>query len=129
MAKVLKELHFETKNKTGMLNQVAQALKKARVNMEQAWACGEGSKGYFGIVTSNNAKARKALKAVGARNFSEKEVLMVPLTNRVGALARVASKLAKKGIGVTCLSATSVGRNRVALLLGTRNNKKARRVL
>ena len=129
MAKVLKELQFSTPNKTGVLSKVTDALKKARVNLEQAWACGEGSKGYFGIVTSNNAKARKALKKLGVRKFSEKDVLMVSLPNRVGALSRVATKLAKKGIGITCLSATSAGKNRVGVLLGTRNNKKASRLI
>ena len=129
MAKVLKELQFETANRTGVLSKVAEALKKARVNLEQAWACGESSKGYFGIVTSNNAKAKKASKKLGVRRFSEKEVLMVTLPNRVGALARIANKLAKGGVNVTCLSATSAGRNRVGVLLGTKNNKKARRLV
>ena len=47
MAKVLKELQFETPNKVGVLGKVSEALKKAGVNMEQAWACGEGSRGHF----------------------------------------------------------------------------------
>ena len=129
MAKVLKELQFETPNKVGVLSKVTDALKKARVNLEQAWACGDGSKGHFGIVTSNNAKAKNALRKLGVKKFSEKELLMVSLSNKVGALARVASKLAKKGVGVTCLAATSAGKNRVGLLIGTKNNKKARRLI
>ena len=129
MAKVLKELQFETVNKVGVLNQVASALKKARVNLEQAWACGDGSRGHFGIVTSNNTKAKKALKSAGIKKISEKELLLVSLPNRIGALSRVASKLAKAGVSVTCLSATSSGSGRVGLLLGTKNNKKARRVV
>ena len=129
MAKVLKELQFETPNKTGVLAKVAEAMKKARVNLEQAWACGEGSRGHFGIVTSNNARAKKALKGLGIRRFSEKDVLMVALPNRVGALAGVARKLAKGRVSVTCLSATSAGKNRVAVLIGTSNNKKARRII
>ena len=129
MAKVLKELQFETANKTGVLSKIADALKKAHVNLEQAWACGESSKGYFGIVTSNNTKAKRALKKLGVKKFSEKEVLMITLPNRVGALARVADRLAKGGVNITCLSATSAGPNRVGVLLGTKNNKKARRLV
>ena len=129
MAKVLKELQFETPNKTGVLAKVAEAMKKARVNLEQAWACGKGSRGHFGVVTSNNARAKKALKSLGIRRFSEKDVLMVALPNRVGALAGVARKLAKGRVSVTCLSATSAGKNRVAVLIGTSNNKKARRII
>ncbi len=126
MAKKVKELQFSTPNKVGVLGQVTDTLKKARVNILHMWACGEGSKGLFGIVTNNNARAKKALKKIG-RSFKEKEILVVNLQNKVGALARVANRLAKAGVSVTCVSATSGG-NRVALLLGTRNNKKAQRL-
>lgn len=129
MAKVLKELQFQTPNKVGVLSKVADTLRKSRVNLEQAWACGDGARGHFGIVTSNNARARKALKTIGIRKVSEKELLLVAMPNKVGALARVAAKLAKAHIAVNCMSATSVGKSRVAVLLGTKNNKKARRLI
>lgn len=129
MAKSLKELQFQTPDRTGMLSRVAAALKETRVNLEQAWAYADGSKGYFGIVTSNNTKARKALKKIGVKKFTEKEVLMVTLPNRVGALERIATRLAKGGVNVTCLSATSAGKNRVGVLVGTKNNSKARRLI
>ncbi len=126
MAKRVKELQFSTPNKVGVLGKVTNALKKARVNILHLWACGEGSRGTFGIVTNNNARAKKALKKLGYSS-REKEILVVNLQNKVGALAKVANRLAKAGVSVTCVSATSAG-NRVALLLGTRNNKKAQRL-
>ena len=126
MAKKVKELQFSTSNKVGVLGQVTDALKKARVNILHLWACGEGSKGMFGLVTTNNARAKKALRKIG-RSFKEKEVLVVSLQNKVGALAKVAKRLAKAGINVMGVSATSAGK-RVSLLLGTRNNKKAQRL-
>ena len=126
MAKKVKELQFSTSNKVGVLGQVTDALKKARVNILHLWACGEGSKGMFGLVTTNNARAKKALRKIG-RSFTEKEMLVVTLQNKVGALAKVAKKLAKGGINIMGASATSAGK-RVSLLLGTRNNKKAQRL-
>ena len=126
MAKKLKELQFSTPNKVGVLSKVTGALKKARVNILHMWACGEGSRGFFGIVTSNNARAKKALKGLGFSS-KEKEILVSTLPNRMGAFAKVADKLAKAKVNVTCVSATSAG-NRVAVLLGTRNNKKAQRL-
>ena len=126
MAKKMKELQFSVKNKVGVLHRITSALKKARVNILHAWACGEGPTGYFGLVTTNNAKAKRALKPLGISS-SEKETLVVTMPNRVGALDRVAAKLAKAKVNITCLSATSAG-NRVAVILNTRNNKKAQRL-
>ena len=126
MAKRIKELQFIVKNKVGVLHRVTSALKKAKVNILHAWACGEGPTGYFGLVTTSNAKAKKALKTLGISS-AEKDILMVTLSNRIGTLDRVAAKLAKANINITCLSATSAG-NRVAVLLNTKNNGKAQRL-
>ena len=127
MAKKLKELQFETPNRVGVLCKVTCVLKEAGVNILHAWACGEGPRGHFGLVTSNNAKAKKALKRLRLV-AKEKDVLSVNLSNKTGALERVAYKLAKAGVSVTCLSATSAG-NRVAVLFNTKNNNKAQRLV
>ena len=127
MAKKLKELQFETPNKVGILCKVTCVLKEAGVNILHAWACGEGAKGHFGLVTSNNTKAKKALKRLGISS-KEKDVLAVTLSHKVGSLERIAHKLAKGGISLTCLSATSTG-NRVTVLFNTKNNNKAQRLV
>ena len=127
MAKKLKELQFETPNKVGVLCKVTCVLKEAGVNILHAWACGEGAKGHFGLVTNNNTKAKKALKHLHI-SAKEKEVLSVTLSNKTGSLERVAHKLAKAGVSVTCLSATSAG-SRVAVLFNTKNNNKAQRLV
>ncbi len=127
MAKALKELHFSTPNRVGVLSKVTGALSKAGVNILHAWACGEGATGHFGLVTSNNSKAKKALKGLKI-SASEKEVLMVMLPNKKGALAKAAAKLAKAKVNLTCLSATSGG-NRVAVLFSTKSNSKAKRLV
>jgi hypothetical protein len=123
MAKKLKELQFETPNKVGVLCKVTCVLKEAGVNILHAWACGEGSKGHFGLVTSDNVKAKKALKRLNI-STKEKEVLAVTLAHKAGSLERVAHRLAKAGVSVTCLSATSAG-NHVTVLFNTKNNRKA----
>ncbi len=127
MAKKLKELQFETPNKIGVLCKVTCVLKEAGVNILHAWACGEGPKGHFGLVTSNNAKAKKALKRLKI-SASEKEVLAITLPHKTGSLERIAYKLAKAGVSITCLSATSAG-NTVTVLLNTKNNNKAQRLV
>ena len=127
MAKKLKELQFETPNKVGVLCKVTCVLKEAGVNILHAWACGEGPRGHFGLVTSNNAKAKNALKKLRI-SATEKEILSVTLLHKVGSLERVAQRLAKSRVSVTCLSATSAG-NRVTVLFNTKNNRKAQRLV
>lgn len=127
MAKKMKELQFSVKNNIGVLHQITRALKKARVNILHAWACGEGRTGSFGLITSDNAKARKVLRTLRISS-REKDCLVVTLGNRVGALDRVAARLAKAKINITCISATSAGK-RVAVVLNTGNNAKARRLV
>jgi hypothetical protein len=127
MAKKLKELQFEIPNRVGVLCKVTCVLKEAGINILHAWACGEGPKGHFGLVTSNNTKAKKALKVLGV-SAREKDVLSVTLSHKTGSLERVARKLAKAGVSLTCLSATSAG-NRVAVLFNTKNNTKAQKIV
>lgn len=128
MATLLKELQFKTQNDVGVLSEVTQALKSAHVNLLHAWACGDGPNGFFGIVTNNNERAKKALKMLGIK-ATEREVVSVNLPNRTGELARVAKKLASAKINVTNVVATSARGRQVSVLIGTRNNQKAKRVI
>lgn len=127
MAKRVKELQFSTPNKVGVLSKVSRVLKDAGVNILHIWGCGEGATGHFGIVTSNNTKAKKALKSLKIHT-AEKEILAVNLPNKKGVLANVADKLAKAKVNITCLSATTGG-SRVTVIFNTKNNKKAQRLV
>jgi len=127
MAKKMKELQFSTPNRVGVLASVTDAFKKARVNILEIWACGEGSKACFGVVTDRNAAAKQALKKLGIKT-SEKEVLISNLTNKVGSLAAFSRKLAKAKINITCLSATTNGK-RASVLFGTNKNNRAQRLV
>ena len=127
MAKRVKELKFSVKNKVGVLAEVTSALKTARVNIIHATAWSEGVKGYFNLVTNNNAKAKKALSPLGIR-ATEGDVIVLTLKNKIGTLERSAKKLAKARINISCLSATTGG-SRTSILIHTANNAKAARVI
>ena len=124
MAKKVKELQFSTPNRVGTLAKITDAFKKARVNISQIWACGEGSTACFGIVTDNNAKAKKLLKAHKI-TVKEKDILVLNLANKVGSLFNVANRLSKAKINITCLSATTNGK-RASVVISTSNNNKAK---
>ncbi len=127
MAKSAKEIMFSVPNKVGTLAKITGVLKSARVNILHMWACGDGSKGHFGLVTSNNGRARLALRKLGIAT-SEHDILVVSMRNKVGSLDRLARKLAKSRVNVTCVSATSGGTS-TAVLINTRSNAKARRLV
>lgn len=127
MAKSVKEVMFSTSNRVGMLEKVTQALKKARVNIQHICAWGEGGKAHFSLVTNSNARARRALSRLGIRS-SEKEGLLLNLKNKIGSLERIAKRLAKAKINISCLSATTAG-SRASVLFHTSNNRKAKRVV
>jgi hypothetical protein len=114
-------------NRVGALSRVTEALKKARVNILHVAAWSEGGKAHFHLVTSKNAAARRALSRLGVRS-REGDVVVVNLRNKVGVLDRVAHRLAKGGVNISCLSATTGGKS-VAVILNTRQNRKALRVL
>ena len=127
MAKRVKEIYFSVNNKVGVLAKITNALKAARVNILHAVAWAEGSKGHFDIVTNNNAKAKKALGKIGIRAMDCDSVVLT-LQNKVGTLERIAKKLAKANVNITCLSATTGG-SKTAVVLHTKNNAKAARLV
>lgn len=127
MAKRVKELHFAVGNKVGVLAKVTAALKAAKVNIIHAVAWTEGSTGHFDIMTNNNAKAKKALSKIGIRT-GDCDAVVLTLQNKVGTLERVAKRLAKANINISCLSATTGG-SRTAVVIHTKNNAKAARVV
>ena len=127
MAKKVKEIQFSVPNKVGTLSKIADALQKAGVNISHVWACGDGSTGHFGMVTSKNEAAKKALKKLGIAS-KEKEVLVLSLENKVGSLAKVAKRLAAAKVDITCLSATTSG-GRASVLINTKQNSKAQRLV
>ena len=127
MAKKIKELQFSMRNKVGLLDKVTESLKKAKVNILHIPAWSEGGKAHFQLVTNQNARAAKALRKIGVR-AGQKNALVLGLQNRVGILNRVAHRLAKAKVNISCLSATTGGK-RVAVILSTNNDAKASRVV
>ena len=127
MAKKAKEIQFSAPNKVGVLSKITEAFKQGKVNIQHAAAWSEGSKAHFNIVTSDNGRAKKALKKLKI-SAKEKDVLVLSMKNKVGSLGRVAKKLAKAGVSISCLTATTSGKN-TSVLIHTTNDAKAQRVV
>lgn len=86
-------------NKAGELARLADVVSGARVNIE-AMAISDGvHTGVVRMVVDRPDAARAALQEAELQ-FSEQEVLAVPLANAAGALAELCGKLAKDGLSV-----------------------------
>lgn len=127
-AKRVKELTVVTPNKKGMLYQVASTVAKSGANIMAISGIGVGGgKAKFMLITNNNAKAAKALKA---RKFKVKEnaVAAVSLANKVGAASRIGQKLAKAGINLDYCYGSTSGKGNALLVFSTKNLAKALKV-
>jgi hypothetical protein len=123
-----KELHFEIKNETGVLGQIAMTLALAGVYIIHLSAYTVKTKGYFQVITRDPKKAKAALKHL-APDAEERDVVIVEFENKVGTLAPVAKLLGSNGIGINYCYGTSGDGFKIVGIFSTDNNKKAVRII
>jgi hypothetical protein len=123
-AKKLKQLSFSLPNKVGLLAQVASALSQAKVNIEAICAYEMADKGYFRVVTDNNAKAKKVLAKMGA-NVEVEDVLIVGVPNKVGQLQKLAKKISDAGVDIYYAYGSPGAGKTTCLVFKTANDGKA----
>lgn len=130
-ASPVKELTVKTLNKVGMMAEVTDAISKSGINITALNAFGVDINAIFRIITSDNAKAIKELKA---KQFevSEKDAVKVELADEVGAAAKIGSKLRAAGIDIKYIYGTVCGCGSecsCAIIFNSSDNKKAVEVL
>lgn len=120
-----KEIVVKAKNKVGIMADLSKLLADHGVNIEGVAGYVQGDEASLMIVTSDNLRACDAIKKKGYSNVTEKEIVMVELENKPGALKVLAAKLAQDGIdikyiyGTTCLEGCSA-----RIVMSTTNNEK-----
>lgn len=123
-----KQFSIFVENKVGQLAKVCGILADAGVYIHGFHGHSEGECGIIRVTVDKAAKARAALKAKGLP-FVEKDVLVVVVSDKVGAGAQLAKKLGNAGISVDYAYATSVGKGNAAAVLEVSDLAKAKRVL
>lgn len=127
MATIGKEIVVTWENKVGALMRVTAPIKEAGVSIRAVCAWGEGGKATFFLVTDNNDKAEQALKKVGC-STGQREVVLVELSNRIGALAEASQKLANAAIDIDHCYVSAHGGQALAVF-ATKDNAKAVKIL
>ncbi len=115
MAKV-KQLTISLENRPGTLAHMAKALADAKVNIVAIACSPVGAQCSAQVVVDNVNKAKKALGAAGF-SYTEGTLEQVELTNKPGALAELAGRLAKKGINIDSVYATMPKSAKKAVIL------------
>ena len=109
MAKVA-QLTLSLRSRPGVLAALARTLADARVNISALSAETRAGRGKIHVVVKNPGQAKRALRHAKYR-ATEETAFVVRMRNKPGALARVAARLAKAGVNIKSIYATTAGRN------------------
>lgn len=122
------ELHVITPNEPGIFGRVLGTLANAGINLRAYAVFSEKNKGHFYLVTADNKKAEKALKALGYK-IKVNKIITVEVTDRIGVGAEIGALLGSAVIDIKYSYGSSAGAGRSLLVFKTSNNKKALKTL
>ena len=116
-------------NKPGVLAQVLGEFARAKLNITAMTVMDSVEHGVLRIVCVSEEKARAILASLNMP-FNESEVLCVNLTNKSGALAQLAEKLARNHVNISYAYCTAGARGgRTTGVLKVADVKKAIKIL
>ena len=122
------QLVLSLRSKTGVLAGISRALADAKVNILSLSAAEVAGRGKIRMVVNKPALAKRALRKARVR-FVEEVAFAKRLTNKPGALARVADRLARGGVNIKAAYATTAGRGGATVVFTVSNPAKARRII
>src|SRR5260370_7576978 len=102
------QLARSLRSRPGVLAALARTLADARVNISALSAETRAGRGKIHFVVNNPGQARRALRRAKYR-ATEETAFVVRMRNKPGALARVAARLAKAGVNIKSVYATTAG--------------------
>ncbi len=125
------EIIITTKNKVGLLADIATMLANQGVNIEAASGYEVGDTAILRLVTNANLGIVAELRAKKYKSVEEKEVVLVDVSNKPGALKVVTTELGKNKIDINCLYVTSSSKGALysRMVLSTSDNEKAMALL
>ena len=118
------DLNVITWNRIGSLANVCEILRDADINIE-GFSTTQNYKGAGGIIhllVEDSASSRNALEEKGYSISAEREVLVMDIEDRVGALGEITRKLADAGVNIEIAYLATNNR----LVIGTDDLEKAR---
>lgn len=124
------EITITTKNKVGIMADIAMMLANEGINIEAVSGYEIGNTAKLMMLTDANLRIVAELQKKKYKSVEENEVVVVELENKPGALKVVTTELGKKGIDIRYLyvtSSSSGGSSR--MILQTSDNENAMALL
>ncbi|MEM4367100.1 MAG: hypothetical protein QW035_03140 [Candidatus Anstonellales archaeon] len=97
MLKRMKELTVKGENSVEVMARVAEALGSSGINIDSISTYAIGNNAYLRLLTADIETSKKALKNMPV-TVEDAEVIVLSLQDRPGELAKVARKIANRGI-------------------------------
>jgi hypothetical protein len=118
-------------NRTGEGARVLGALRDEGVDLLAFTGFPRGRSVQLDFVPKDAAVFRKAAKRAGLKIAGRKSCFLIQGSDRAGAIAAVAAKLAAAGVGIRALDGLAAGAGRYGAILwvGSKDVAKAARVL
>lgn len=124
------EIVISTRNKVGILADVAMITASNGINIEAVLGYETGATAKLLLITSANLLITNELKKKRYKLIKETEVVMVDLRNKPGALKVVATELKNGNIDIKYLYVTScAGGDSSKMVLQTSDNERAMSLL
>jgi len=124
-----KELKVIVKDRVGAIADVSRLASQKGVNIEDICVYTISGDAIFYLITEDNDKLAKIFSEKGYR-VEEREVVVMSLENRAGALQKVAEKLKEENIDVKYLYGTMSGKGEnTTLVFSSNDNEKTVEVL
>jgi hypothetical protein len=122
------ELEINAPRIIGTAGRILGTLANAGVNLRAFCARPEGKNITFLLVTNDNDKAEKSLKAAGF-NVKRNEVISTLVRERIGVASEIALLLENAVVQIEYCYGSSSGKGEVLLIFKTSDNNKAFEVL
>jgi hypothetical protein len=120
-----KDLTVALEDRPGILAQLGEALGVAGVNIEGFCGYTSGGRGIIHLLVDDAAKARGALEGSGIDVQDEREVLVVDVEDRPGALGVIARRIANADVNLDLAYLATSTR----LVLGAEDLESVRRAV
>ena len=127
--KVRTEITVALENEPGRLAHLTKCLADRKVNILAISVLESTEMGLVRMVVDKPALALKMLTESCPMTFTTCEVIELAAPNKVGALAEIARKLARKRVNIDYLYGSALSRGKASLVLRVDNVPAARKAL
>jgi hypothetical protein len=122
----MKDLTLILEDRPGRLADLGEATGKAGINIEGVCGTTQEGQGVIHVLVDDEAATRTALSEAGIEVSGERDVLVVDVEDRPGAMGEVARRIGEAGVNVELVYTTF---GAVRLVLGVDDLDRARAAL